>query len=29
VILEKLAISKNHFKGLVKALRKVVVNFNK
>jgi hypothetical protein len=29
VILGKLAINKNHFKGLVKAFRKEVINFNK
>jgi hypothetical protein len=29
VILGKLAANKNHLKGLVKVLKKVVVNFNK
>jgi hypothetical protein len=29
IILRKLAINENHFKGLVKALGKEVINFNK
>jgi hypothetical protein len=29
VILEKIAANKNHLKGLVNVLRKVVINFNK
>jgi hypothetical protein len=29
MILRKLIINENHFKGLIKVLKKVIINFNK